>query len=129
MSLSRGHGDKLERKREAAVAALVEEGTIERAARKVRVSASTLKRWLRTDREMQRLFRAARHELLDRTLFWLQMGSGNAVATLIKNLTNESASVQLAAANSLLNHLGRITEQVSLEERLAALEAQIKGGT
>ena len=80
-----GHGEKLERKQEQAIAALLTEATIEDAARKARVSYSGLKGWMQLP-EFQSAYRAARAGVLERVVARLVRACDGAVARLEENL-------------------------------------------
>lgn len=62
--MTKGHGSKLGRKQELAIANLLTEATIELAAQKTGVSHHTLKLWL-TDPAFSHAFKAARRQLVD----------------------------------------------------------------
>src|SRR5262249_52012194 len=63
-----GHGEKLSRKQEQAIAALLEKPSLAEAAAAVSLNEKTLRRWLREDRGFQDAYRAARQELRERTV-------------------------------------------------------------
>jgi hypothetical protein len=59
-----GHGEKLSRKREKAIAALLTEPTIAQAAKAAGIGEKTLRRWLKSP-EFSLAYDAARRELID----------------------------------------------------------------
>src|SRR5262245_60449466 len=77
-----GHGDKLPRKQEAAISALLTAASITSAAAQVGVSEKTLRNWLKRP-GFAAAYAAARHEVLDRTVIWMLAATGKAVRTLV----------------------------------------------
>jgi transposase-like protein len=80
--MNHGHGEKLSRKQEQAICALLTEATVESAARKAGISHSTLKRWLK-DPVFCAAYRQARRELLETSIGRIQAATGTAVDTLL----------------------------------------------
>jgi len=102
-----GHGEKLTRKQEQAIAALVECSTSEQAAQKASVSYSTLKRWLQ-DAAFAGAYRRARRELLDLSIGRIQAATGRAVDALMAVAKDEKKdSDRVRAAVALLDHAFR----------------------
>src|SRR5262249_30280535 len=97
-----GHGDRLSRKQEQAVAALLSETTLERAADAAGVSRTTLKNWLKRD-AFQQAYRRARGQLLEHALTRLQSLSGVAVAVLQKHLLGADAELSYKSAVSVID--------------------------
>jgi transposase-like protein len=116
-----GHGEKLTRKQEQAIAALLSTSTVSDAARRVGVSESTLGRWLQRP-EFVTLYRQHRRQLLDHSLVGLQKATGDAVETLVRNLTCGTPAVEVRAAVALLDLSWKGTELLDLEARVAELE-------
>ena len=99
----RGHGAKLDRRREALIAALLGTGTIGEAARQVGVSPATVYRWMR-DADFIVAYRQARRRALEVAVGRLQALACDAVGALERNLATEApAAVQLRAADIVLN--------------------------
>lgn len=121
---SRGHGDRLPRKFDAAVTALLAEPTIAAAAKRVGIGAQTLRKWL-TFPEFAAAVQAARRRCFDHALARLQHATLDAVAALEAVIADQSADVgqRVRAADLLLTHSLRAVEIGDLAERLAALEA------
>lgn len=117
-----GHGDKLTRTQERAVAALLAHSRLEDAARSCGVSKSTLCRWLQ-EPSFQEAFRVARHQFLDASLSSLQEAAGAAVAALKRNLGCRKASVEVQAARAILEYTMRSVAMLELEARVRAIEA------
>jgi hypothetical protein len=103
----KGHGQKLSRKQEALIAALLTEPTHTAAAIKASVSEATLYRWLRLG-EFRAAYRQARRELVEGAVGRIQAATGQAVDTLLavaKNGRKDSDRVRAAVA--LLDHAFR----------------------
>jgi hypothetical protein len=111
----RGHGQKLTRKQEALIGALLTESTHADAAQKAGVSEATLHRWLNLP-VFQVAYRQARRELVEAAIGRIQNAAGQAVDTLLavaKNGAKDSDRVRAAVA--LLDHALRgLTDADSL---------------
>jgi hypothetical protein len=116
-----GHGEKLTRKQDQAIGALLTEQTIAAAAEKVGVGEATLRRWLKLP-EFLAAYREARREVMEKTMAQLQQASWASGTTLIKLLGASSESIRLRAATEILNQANKGLELLDHEERLAALE-------
>jgi hypothetical protein len=116
-----GHGEKLNRKQEQAIAALLVCPTVEAAAAQVNVSYRTLKGWL-TLPEFRSAFLAARSEVLDETVTALARHQLQAVETLARNLCCGVAATEVRAATAILEQSVRLRELTELEGRVADLE-------
>ena len=119
----KGHGEKLTRKQEQAIAALLSEATVGAAAEKAAVSEVTLYRWLKLP-DFRADYREARREGVEKAIAQLQQSSWAAATTLIRLLASGSDSVRLRAAQSILDQANKGLELLDFEERLAALERQ-----
>jgi hypothetical protein len=104
----KGHGQKLSRKQEALIAALLSEPTHAAAAKKVGVSEATLHRWLK-DADFQTAYLQARREILRGAVERLQAAAGRAVETLVGVATNDAArdGDRVRAAALILDHASR----------------------
>jgi hypothetical protein len=118
-----GHGEKLSRKREEAIAALLTESSVEAAARKAGLGKRTLLRWLATP-SFASEYRRRRWALLDNATRLLQRASEAAVANLIQKLKAEKDSDSLRASEAILEWAFRASELTDLAGRVAALERQ-----
>jgi hypothetical protein len=121
--MNHGHGEKLTRKQEQAIAALLGQPTIDKAARVVGVTGQTLKNWLKLP-EFQQAFQQARQAVLRDALGRLQATSTEAADTLRKLLKAKSETVRLGAARSILELGVKLRESLEYEARIAALEAR-----
>ena len=81
----KGHGEKLGRKKEQAILALVTARNTEEAAKSIGVSAKTLLRWQKLP-EFERAYREARVAGFRQSTARLQQASSPAVTTLLKTL-------------------------------------------
>ncbi len=117
----KGHGEKLSRKKEQAILALLAEPTVERAAKACGIGTATLGRWLK-DEEFKVSYHRARQHIVKSALARLQQTSGEAVETLRRNLDCGNASVEVRTALGVLDQTLKVKEFFELEERMQALE-------
>ncbi len=118
-----GHGEKRSRKREHAIAALLTAPSLGEAARLADIGEATLRRWLR-EPDFAAAYRAARRQALEAVIGRLQHSAAAAVETLERNLTASAESVQVRAAQILLEQAFKGVELMDLAERVEALEAR-----
>jgi hypothetical protein len=116
-----GHGSKLQRKQEQAIAALLSEPNLEAAAVRIGIAVRTLKSWLK-DREFLAAYRRARRAVVEMALGRLQQISGEAVGTLRSALTCGKPGDEIRAAVAVLDHAIRAVEVLDMEQRIEALE-------
>jgi hypothetical protein len=118
-----GHGQKLSRKQEEAISALLTQGTLVEAATLAGIGEATLRRWLRRD-DFQAAYRQARREAVSQAVAHLQRVSGEAVDTLrtIMNDDQKPAGARVTAARVILDMSIKAVELEDLEVRIAALE-------
>ena len=118
-----GHGSQFGRKKEEAIAALLNHRNLEDAAKSVGITANTLLRWMQVP-EFQTAYRDARRAAYSQSIARLQQASTAAVSTLLKIMVdaNTPASVRVRAADSVLDHAKRAIEIEDVEVRVAALE-------
>jgi DNA-binding MurR/RpiR family transcriptional regulator len=123
----KGHGEKLSRKQEQAILALIERPTIAEAAQACGVSEGTLWRWLQAT-EFQAAYRAARSGLLETALTRLQGASGEAVNVLGEVMRDKQAppSSRVTAAVKVLELTLKARAELELEARLRALEERLQ---
>ena len=114
------------RKREFAIAALLEKATIAEAASAIGVSEKTLRRWLQ-DPDFAAEHRAAQRQAVDLAIARLKQATGEAVATLRRNLTSGMPSVEVRAATEILSQTARWQELDELADRVKALEQSERG--
>ncbi len=120
-----GHGEKLTRKQDQAIAALITCPSMLDAARQSGVAEVTLYRWLKLE-VFQRAYREARRQVVQQAIVQIQGVCAEAVATLraIMQDSTAPASARVSAAKTVLDTAVKAGELEDLEQRLAALEAQ-----
>jgi hypothetical protein len=102
----KGHGEKLSRKQEGAIAALLSETTVSAAAERAGVSEVTLWRWLKLPGFMAD-YRAARRQVVEKAVAQLQQSAWAASTTLMRLLAAPSDSVRLRAAVATLEQANK----------------------
>jgi hypothetical protein len=124
----RGHGEKLSRKQEALISALLLAPTLAAAAQAVGVHEATAWRWLK-DPAFQEAYRDARREVVRQAVAQVQQACRIAVTTLTGVMQDgeSPASAKVAAARTVLETAIKAVELEDLEARIAALEAAQKG--
>ncbi len=115
---------------EQAIAALLSEPTVEAAAGQAGISYRTLKLWLARP-EFQAAYRAARAELLERTVARLLRACDRAVGRLERNLDAETVQGSNRAAALILATAVKGVEALDLRAEVEALKrivAEMKRG-
>jgi hypothetical protein len=120
-------GGSKQRKREAAIAALLSSTTIEKAAEKVKISPRTLKRWLAEDKDFKARYEAERMRLVEGATNFLLRLNRRAAATLGKNLAAPKPADSTRAAKVILELSHRGLEFQQLAAEIAELK-KIVGG-
>ena len=120
-----GHGAKLPRRQEAAIAALVECPTRAEAATKAGVSEATLGRWLQLD-EFREAYRTARRQLVESAIGHLQRAAEDAVEALKRNLKSGTPAAEVSAARTILSQAVQAVELIDIAERIEALETFVE---
>ena len=117
-----GHGTNYSRKKEAAVAALLEQRNVQEAARAAGISAQTLYRWLKMPEFMEE-YRRARSIVVEQSLARIQQNVGIAVSVLMKLMVDSStpASGRIRAALGLVS-VARQGLDLGTENRVLPLE-------
>jgi hypothetical protein len=111
------------RRKEAAIAALLAQPSLARAAEACQTSERTLRRWLQ-DQAFARRYRQERTRMLESTINLLRQKSVAAVETLAE-VANDKASpagTRVSAARSLVELAIKGAEVQDLEERIGELE-------
>jgi hypothetical protein len=123
-----GHGEKLTRKQDQAIAALLSAPTIPEAAQQAGVGEHTLRRWLQ-DAAFSEAYRAARRQVVQQAIVQVQRATKKAVETLLGVMADNAApsSAKVRAAQVILDLALRVVELEDIETRLVALEAQAQG--
>lgn len=121
----RGHGDKRERKRELAIAALLTSPSVEAAAKAVGVADATLRRWM-AEEDFRAELRQARSQVLEHALNALGGALVEAVDALVRNLRCRRPSVEVAAARAIFELANQQAQLDQLGLRLERLEHAIE---
>jgi hypothetical protein len=118
-----GHGTKLGRKQEEAIAALLSQRNIEDAARACGVGTRTLIRWLKLP-EFHDAYLKARREAVGQSIARMQQATGAAGTVALKLMTdpNVPAAVRLRAAEFVFDRAIKGIELEDIETRLTELE-------
>ncbi len=117
--------DTLTPKQQKAIAALLTEPTVERAAARVGIGHRTLHRWQHEDVTFANAYRDARRAAVTQAIARLQQASSAAVTTLESVMADdtERGATRVAAARVVLQLALRAVELEDLEQRVAMLEA------
>ncbi len=120
----KGHGEKLTRKQEAFISALLLSPTLADAARATGIGEVTAWRWLQ-ESTVQAAYQAARRALVKHAIAQVQHATGEAVETLrtIMQDTAAPASARVSAARTVLEMAVKAVEREDVEARITALEA------
>ena len=123
---TKGHGEKITRKQELAIAALVSEPSIGRAAEKVGIAKKTLWRWLQTD-AFRTAFRKTKMELVRHAMAQIQAAMSEATETLRQVMVDMDAtpSARVSAAKAVLDLGLKAREIENLEVRIEKLEKNL----
>ena len=119
----KGHGERLSRKMEQAVIALLSAKTAEEAARSVSISVKTLQRWQKLP-EFQKAMRQSRLANFRQSMARLQQASVPAVTTLLKVMVDAGTPVAVKArcASYVLEQMRKGIEIEEIEARISNLE-------
>ena len=110
-----------ENNKEKALAALLESASITDAAKACGLSEKTLRRYLE-DADFQKEFRAARRLVSEQNIVRLQSLHAGAIETLERNLTCENPSVEVRAAQIIIEGTRKDFETLDILERLEKIE-------
>jgi transposase len=128
--MSIGHGNKISRKREMAIAALLSHPSIPAAAKSIGISEKSLGRWLRQN-EFREAYLAAKRQGIRQALTSIQAAIEEAVQTL-RDVMNDSASPPASRVNSAKTIIDFAVKGLELEDfelRLARLEEHLPRAT
>src|SRR5262245_36089710 len=120
--MTEGHGEKLSRKQELAIEALLSEATIVAAAAKAGLGEKTLRRWIQR-RSFADAYRIAREKAFANALANLRAASQDAVETLRIALSHPSGPLRVRAATAILE-LGSRSQVVDLAQQSTSQEAE-----
>jgi len=116
-----GHGERLSRKQEQAVLALLEHATLKQAAAAIKVNEKTLRGWLKIP-AFQGEHRAARRRIVEEGITRLQQLTTGAVLALGRNLSCGIPGVEVRAAQAVLDRSLQAVELGDLLQRFEELE-------
>jgi hypothetical protein len=111
--------------KEKALTALLESATISDAAIKCGLNEKTVRRYL-ADAEFQKEFRAARRVVFEQNIIRLQSLHAGAVDTLERNLNCENPSVEVRAAQIIVEGSRKDFETLDILSRLELLENAVE---
>ena len=119
-----GHGEKLSRKQDQVITALVTCASIAEAAAQCGLADVTLRRWLKQE-PFQAAYREARRAVVQHAIAQVQHATGEAVETLrsVMQDAEAPASARVSAAKAILETALKGIDIDDLEVRMAALEA------
>ena len=125
----KGHGEKLSRKQEALISALLTAPRLADAAQTAGIGEVTAWRWLK-DATFQAAYREARRQVVQQAIVQVQHATGTAVQTLLAVMADPeaTASARVSAARTILDTAVKAVELEDLEARIAALEGQAQPG-
>lgn len=121
-------------RQERAIQTLLECPTMAQAAQAAGVGVSTLRRWMKQDTAFMTAYREAVTEILESTTRKAQRAAGVAVDVLKEIMLDPEvqAGSRVSAADKILAHAERMTEQYDVMAKIQELEAAlnvIEGGT
>jgi len=118
-----GHGEKMSRKREQFITALLQLGTVTEAAEEVGIGQATAWRWMR-DESFKSAYDEAKKEVLAGTIRKLQGIGLRAVETFYDIMQNPEApaSARVSAAKGVLELFMKAVETQELAERVGVIE-------
>lgn len=120
-----GHGEKLSRKREALISALLTASTLTEAAKLAGIGEATARRWLKDD-AFQAAYRDARRAVVQQAITHVQRVCSEAVVTLqaVMGDGEAPASARVSAAKAVLETAVKAVALEDLEARIVELEQQ-----
>lgn len=114
-------------KQEQAIAALLAQPSITKAAESLKMSERTLRRWLKENPAFLTRYQWARTEIVERTARFVQSTGMTAAITLLNIVRDEKqpATARVSAARKLLDKTFATFEQIDLVPRLEAVERSV----
>lgn len=127
MTQTTGHGEKLSRKQEQAISALLGMPTIEKAAQETGVAEKTLRVWLKKP-GFKKAYWKARQVIVDQAIGSLQKSCEAAAKTLldIASDTEKPPTSRVSASKAIFDLVFRGSELYELTERIESLEQVIE---
>jgi hypothetical protein len=123
----KGHGEKLSRNQEKAIAALISHNSIPAAAESIGIGEVTLWRWLKVE-HFKAAYREARCQVVSQAIGRLQTNLSKAIDTLLEIAEDGEApaSARVTAARAIIDQSLKAVEVEDLETRVEQLEQIIK---
>ena len=123
MQIGGGHGEKLSRRKEQAIAGLLLCPTMGEAAKQAKVAETSLRRWMKEE-TFANAYKAARREALQHAIGQLQAGMSQAVKVLcdVMKDTDAPAPSRVSSAKAILDLALKAVEAQDFEDRITALE-------
>jgi len=123
----RGNGQKQSRKMELFIAALLIEGSIERAAHSAGIGVATAWRW-HSMKEFQAELKSRQKEITEHVVTSIKSAMSEALEVLrsIMSDAENPASARVAAARSILDNGFKAIETADILTRLEALESTLE---
>ena len=120
----KGHGTKFNRKREAAIAAMLTHKNLEEAAAAAGISVATLLRWQKLP-EFQNAFRKARRAVHAQAMARIQQATGPAVSTVLRVMSDPQTppATRMRAGQIVIELSLKFVDQEDILSRLEELEA------
>lgn len=122
--MPRTNEETVRARQERAICALLLEPTLDKAAARAHIGASTIDRWLRDDAFVAE-YRAARRRALEGAVGSITASLAAAAATLQRNLNCGHHQTELRCALALFDLAYRDAELSEFESRLGRLETQL----
>lgn len=116
-------GGKLSRLQERAIAALLQQKSIAKAAEVLGVGEKTLRRWLKLP-TFKAAFAETRRGLVDDAVARLQGAAGAAVDTLVALLGSKDDAVRCRAATAIMDRAGLAADLDEVLRRVRELESR-----
>jgi hypothetical protein len=122
----KGHGNKLSRKQEQAIIALLQANTITSAAKQAGIGDATLLRWLQMP-EFKEKYREAKQQAISQAVTRLQQAAGRAVDALEEIMADPEAreAARVSAARAVLELAFKAVETDDLTARIEKLEQML----
>ena len=111
----------LTQNQQKAIRAILEANSIEEAAKKARISRSTIYNWLK-DEHFKECLERERKALFEEGLSALKGAAAKAAKTLIELLESKDRNTRRLAAKEIINFAIKAVETRELEERIIKLE-------
>ena len=125
-----GYGEKITRKKEQAISALLSQPTIKAAAEVVGIGEKTLWRWLQ-NQDFQETYMEARRQVVQQVISKVQQSMGKALDTLLEVMEDPDspASSKVQAARSIIDFGLKGLELEDFDLRLSRLEEHLPRAT